>query len=72
MTEIEQGTHEEALGAARWWLNLQIGLGLAGGATWFVGAMLEYDFISGVGLGLILAALVLRFGRTAAEQGPGF
>lgn len=52
---------------ARWWLNLQIGLGLAGGLVWFAGAAWEQDFVAGVGCGLIAAALVLRLGRKAAE-----
>lgn len=54
--------------AFRWWLNLQIALGLAGGLTWFAGAMWEHDFLSGVGCGLIAAALILRVGRRAAED----
>lgn len=48
-----------------WWLNLQIGFGLGGGAVWFAGAMFEQDFVSGLGAGLIVAALLLRFGRGA-------
>ena len=53
-------------GSHRWWLNLQVGLGMAGGLTWLVGAVLGQDFIAGVGFGLLLAALLLRLGRTAA------
>lgn len=52
----------------RWWLNLQIALGLSGGLVWFVGAMWTHDFLSGVGCGLIAAALLLRIGRRAAED----
>lgn len=55
----------------RWWLGLQLGLALGGGAVWFSGAVLEEDFVSGVGVGLILAALVLRFGRTSTADDPG-
>lgn len=49
-----------------WWLRLQIGLGLAGGAAWFVGALVKQDFLAGAGCGLLVAALVLRLGRTKA------
>jgi hypothetical protein len=54
--------------AFRWWLNLQIALGLAGGLIWFAGASWSQEFLSGVGCGLIAAALVLRVGRRAAED----
>lgn len=55
----------------QWWLRLQLGLALAGGVAWFGGAWAEEDFFTGLGLGLVLAALVLRFGRRAAGDGPG-
>ena len=56
----------------RWWLNLQIGYGIAGGAAWLVGAIIGQDFIAGVGCGLLVAALLLRLGRTAAAgERPG-
>lgn len=51
----------------RWWLNLQLGIGVAGAAIWIVGAVLEEDFVAGVGCGLLIGALILRFGRRAAE-----
>ena len=57
------GAHEPT--ASRdWWLRLQIGLGLGGGAAWFTGAMIEHDFLAGAGCGLLAAALILRLGRT--------
>lgn len=55
-------------GSARWWLNLQITLGTAGGLAWLAGAMLEEEFVTGLGCGLLIAALVLRFGRRAAAE----
>ena len=60
---------EEPLNGVRWWLNLQIGLALVGGAVWLLGAILVQDFVSGVGCGLLMGALVLRFGRRAARPG---
>lgn len=62
-------SREEA--SFRWWLGLQLGLVLGGGAVWFGGAVLEEDFVSGVGVGLVLAALLLRFGRTSTADDPG-
>ena len=49
-----------------WWLRLQVGLALAGGVVWFTGASIELDFLAGAGCGLLVAALVLRLGRTKA------
>ncbi len=61
-------TEPEKTATRRWWLNLQLALGVSGGAVWFAGAMWEQDFIAGVGFGLIAAALVLRLGRRSAEE----
>jgi len=54
--------------SARSWLNLQISFGLGGGAVWFLGVMLAEDFISGLGGGLVLAALLLRLARTSGQD----
>lgn len=62
-------TDPEPTASRRWWLRLQIGLALAGGAVWFAGVFLHEDFVAGVGCGLLVAALALRFGRTAVEPG---
>lgn len=58
----------EPTDSVRWWLWLQLGLALAGGAVWFVGAAREHDFLAGVGCGLLVAALVLRLGRRNEER----
>ncbi len=63
---MEPGT--ETTATRRWWLNIQITLGLAGGVVWFAGALWEQAFLAGVGCGLIAAALILRLGRTAAQD----
>ncbi len=60
-------TPYDSTASARWWLKLQLGLASAGGLIWLAGAMFENDFGSGLGLGLIVAALVLRTGRRAAD-----
>ena len=51
----------------RWWLRLQVGIAVAGASAWIVGALLGEDFLSGVGCGLLVAALTLRFGRASAR-----
>ena len=53
----------------RWWLNLQVGFAVAGGAIWLAEAILEQDFVAGLGCGLLVAALLLRLGRSAAGAG---
>lgn len=62
----DDGTEASTAGRD-WWLRLQIGLGLAGGATWFIGALTEQDFVAGAGCGLLVAAVVLRLGRKKAS-----
>lgn len=47
----------------RWWLRLQITLGLLGGAVWLAGAILEQAFVAGVGCGILIGGLILRLGR---------
>lgn len=60
---------EEDGGPSRdWWLRLQLGLGLGGGAVWLTGKMVGEEFVAGAGLGLVVAALALRFGRRAAAR----
>lgn len=54
--------------AEKWWLRLQLGLGLGGGGVWLVGKVVDSEFTAGAGLGLVVAALVLRFGRRAAGE----
>lgn len=54
----------------RWWLRLQVTFGLAGGAAWVAGAVLEEEFVTGAGLGLFVAALGLRLGRRATPDDP--
>lgn len=54
----------------RWWLRLQVGLLLGGGATWVVGAVLEEAFVTGAGAGMLVGALALRLGRRAAKDSP--
>jgi len=55
-------------GTVGWWLRLQLGLGLAGALVWLAGAAAESDFLSGLGAGLLIAALALRLGRRVAGR----
>jgi hypothetical protein len=57
---------EESTATVGWWLRLQIGLAVGGGAVWLVGAIRDNDFFAGLGAGLLIAALTLRLGRRAA------
>ncbi len=59
---------DERAPSFRWWLRLQLGLALAGGAVWLLGVAIERDFFTGLGAGLLIAALILRFGRRAATR----
>lgn len=56
----------------RWWLRLQIGIGVLGAAAGVSGMALDEEFLLGAGVGLLLAALLLRFGRRAAPDAPRF
>jgi hypothetical protein len=59
---------DEKIGAVGWWLRLQLGFGLAGALVWLSGAAAGSDFLSGLGAGLLIAALTLRLGRRAAGR----
>lgn len=54
----------------RWWLRLQLGLTLLGGAVWVAGMVLEEDFVMGAGVGVLVGSLALRLGRRAAGDSP--
>lgn len=56
--------------AFRWWLRLQVGLMLGGGAVGVVGLVTEEDFVVGLAVGLLAGGLALRFGRRAAPDSP--
>lgn len=54
----------------RWWLRLQVGLMLGGGAVGVVGLVTEEDFVVGAAVGLLVGGLALRLGRRAAPDSP--
>ncbi|MGW8283449.1 MAG: hypothetical protein ACWGON_09140 [Gemmatimonadota bacterium] len=51
-----------------YWLRFQIGLATAGIVVWLVGVALDSAFVSGLGTGVLIAALAIRFLR---GQRPG-
>jgi len=65
----EEGQGSPPAPSRNWWLRLQMGLALAGGVVWAGGGALSSEFGSGVGVGILLAALVVSVGRRRAE-GP--
>ena len=52
----------------RYWLRFQIGLTVAGILAWLAGVAIDNSFLSGVGTGIMVSALALRFLR---GRGPG-
>lgn len=64
----ESSDRGEMTGTVGWWLRLQLGLGLSGGVVWLAAAAAGSDFFSGLGAGLLIAALALRLGRRAAGR----
>lgn len=60
--------NEPPTSSRKWWVGLQAGYGLGGGAVWVAGKVVENEFVAGAGLGLVVAALILRFGRMAAAD----
>ena len=58
----------EPTASFRWWLRLQLGMAGAGAVSWFCGVYLGEDFLAGLGCGLLIGALALRFGRGAARR----
>jgi hypothetical protein len=52
----------------RYWLRLQLLMAAAGGALWYVGVLLESEFTSGLGVGVLASALALRLLRHRADR----
>ena len=48
---------------SRYWLRLQLIMAAAGGALWYAGVLLESEFESGVGVGVLVSALALPGGK---------
>lgn len=53
---------------ARYWLRLQLIMAAVGAVTWYVGVFFGSEFTSGLGVGVLASALVLRLLRGRAEE----
>ena len=53
------------------WLRFQLALAAVGAGTWYVGSALDEPFVSGLGVGIMLAALAVRLvrGREPGDRG---
>jgi len=60
-------------GDYRYWLRFQIGLTAGGILVWLVGIGIDNSFLSGVGTGVMVSALAIRFlrGRRPGEVSDG-
>lgn len=53
---------------ARYWLRFQMVMAVTGGVLWYVGVLLDSEFTSGLGVGVLASALVLRILRRNADD----
>jgi len=53
------------------WLRFQLALAVVGAGTWYAGSAVEEPFVSGLGVGIMLAALAVRLvrGREPGDRG---
>jgi hypothetical protein len=53
------------------WLRFQLALAAFGAGTWYLGSALDEPFVSGLGVGIMLAALAVRLvrGREPGDRG---
>jgi len=49
------------------WLRIQLVMAVIGAALWYAGALLDSEFTSGLGVGVLLSALALRILRRQAD-----
>jgi hypothetical protein len=52
----------------RYWLRFQLVMACVGGAFWYGGVLLESEFTSGLGVGVLISALALRLLRGQADR----
>jgi hypothetical protein len=48
---------------SRYWLRFQLVMAVAGAAFWYAGTVVDSEFTSGLGVGVLLSALALRMLR---------
>ena len=49
------------------WLQFQLVMAVIGAVLWYAGVLLESEFTSGLGVGVLLSALALRILRRQAD-----
>ena len=49
---------------SRYWLRFQLVMAVAGAALWYAGVVVDSEFTSGLGVGVLLSALALRVLRS--------
>jgi hypothetical protein len=53
---------------SRYWLRFQLVLAVTGAVLWYGGVLLDSEFVSGLGVGLLVSALALRIQRRRAGR----
>ena len=53
---------------ARYWLRFQMVMAVVGGVLWYVGVLLDSEFTSGLGVGVLASALAIRILRRTADD----
>ena len=54
--------------AARYWLRLQLVMAAVGAGLWWIGVIVDSEFASGFGVGVLASALALRVLRRRADR----
>jgi len=54
--------------AARYWLRFQLIMAGVGAGLWWAGILIDSEFTSGLGVGVLASALALRVLRRRAER----
>ena len=53
---------------ARYWLRFQMVMAVVGAVLWYLGVLLDSEFSSGLGVGVLLSALALRILRRNVDD----
>jgi len=54
--------------AALYWLRLQLVMAAVGAGLWWIGVIVDSEFTSGFGVGVLASALALRVLRRRADR----
>lgn len=53
---------------AAYWLRFQLIMAVCGAALWYAGVLLDSEFTSGLGVGVLVSALALRVLRRRSRR----